>query len=262
MKEQKPYNVLYSDDAIVVLNKASGILTASDRYDATAPRLDLLAKDEFGTLYAVHRIDKDTSGAVIYARTKESHRDLSLQFQNREVEKIYHAIVYGRPLWERTVCDKRLLINGDARHRTIVHRTGKDASTEFFVFGTCGQFSWIEARPKTGRTHQIRAHLNELGFSIVCDPLYGGNQKPIRLSEVKRSWRGDPFEEKPLIARLALHAWRLCVVHPVTNEKMTFTAPYYKDMDATRKQFAKLFKVDPLLHYDAPKNFCGELPCL
>ena len=83
-------------------------------------------------------------------------------------------------------------------------------------------------------------------MNIVCDPLYGGNQKPIRLSEIKRSYRGDLFEERPLLSRLALHAYKITFIHPSTEEEVTFVAPYQKDMESVRKQFAKLFKVDPL----------------
>lgn len=251
MKNTPNYTVLYSDDAIVVLNKKSGLLVAADRYDLDAPRLDKLAEEEFGRLYAVHRIDKDTSGIVIYARTAEAHKTLSLAFENREVKKTYHALVYGRPLWETLHVNLPLQPDGDVRHRTVANkRFGKPSVTDFRNIGVCGPYSWIEAKPLTGRTHQIRVHLAENGLSIVCDPLYSGNQKPVRLSEIKRSYNGDVFDERPLLSRLALHAWKLEVAHPVTNEKMTFTAPYPKDMDSVRKQLAKIFKTDPLKAVD------------
>lgn len=247
MKITPDYTVLHSDDDIVVLNKRSGLLIAADRYDETAPRLDVIAKESFGTLFAVHRIDKDTSGCVIYARNAEAHRALSGQFERRDVQKCYHCLVYGRPLWEETRVDVRLLPDGDARHRTVAHaRRGKEAVTDFRLLGVCGPYGWIEARPLTGRTHQIRAHLKEIGLSIVCDPLYSGNQKPVRLSEIKRSWRGDADEERPLLNRLALHAYQLTIAHPKTGEQMTFTAPYPKDIEATRRQLASIFGADPL----------------
>ena len=247
MKKTPDYTTIYQDDAIVVLNKRSGLLIAADRYDVDAPRLDKEAEKEFGTLYAVHRIDKDTSGLVIYARTAEAHKNLSLQFQERQVEKTYHCLVHGHPLWQDLTVNLPLLPDGDAKHRTVVNKKdGKPSVTYFRNIGSCGPLSWIEAKPKTGRTHQIRVHLNENGFSIVCDPLYGNNTKPIKLSEIKRSWRGDEYEENPLLSRLALHAYKLELNHPVTNERMTFVAPYQKDMDATRKQLAKLFGVDPI----------------
>lgn len=247
MKQTSPYQVIYNDDEIVVLNKKSGLLVAADRYDQFAPRLDVEAKKEFGDLLAIHRIDKDTSGLVIYARTAEAHKNLSLQFQNRQVTKIYHALVHGRPNWQNLRVDLKLLPDGDSLHRTVVHRKqGKFSVTDFTLLGICPPYSWIEARPLTGRTHQIRAHLNAKNLNIVCDPLYGGNRHPVLLSEIKRSWRGDPFEERPLLNRLALHAYSLTIQHPKTQEKKTFIAPYPKDLEALRKQLAKIYNVDPL----------------
>ena len=247
MAKQNGYTTIYSDDSIVVLNKMSGILIAADRYDENAPRLDLLAQEEFGRLYAVHRIDKDTSGIIIYARTADAHKNLSEQFEKRLVNKTYHALVYGHPLWQELTVDLALQPDGDARHRTVVSKkNGKPSVTDFTNLGSCGPYSWIIAKPKTGRTHQIRAHLAANGFSIVCDPLYGGNQKPVRLSEIKRKWNGDEDKERPLLSRLALHAYKIEFTHPATGEKVCFTAPYPKDMEATRKQLAKIFNVDPL----------------
>ena len=184
---------------------------------------------------------------IVYARNPDAHRNLSMQFENREVEKIYHAIVYGRPGWKEHTVDLPLQADGDERHRTVINkRFGKKAVTEFRLLGVCGPFSWIEARPLTGRTHQIRAHLGESKLSIVCDPLYGGNQKPIKLSEVKRRWNGDELTERPLLNRLALHAYQISFTHPTTGERSTFTAPYSKDMESVRYQFEKIFGVNPL----------------
>lgn len=241
------YSVIYSDDDIVVLNKRSGILIAADRYNPDVPRLDLLAEKEFGKLYAVHRIDKDTSGLIIYARTPEAHKNLSQQFEQRKVHKTYHALVYGHPMWENLHVDLALQPDGDARHRTVPSkRYGKPSVTDFHLFGTCGPYSWIEAKPLTGRTHQIRVHLQANNLSIVCDPLYSGNQKPVRLSEIKKKWNGDEEEERPLLSRLALHAYKIELTHPTTGETVSYTAPYPKDMEATRKQLSKIYGVDPI----------------
>ena len=241
------YSVIFADDDFIVLNKRSGILIAADRYNEDATRLDLLAQEEFGKLYAVHRIDKDTSGLILYARTLEAQRNLSMQFEKREVSKTYHALVYGHPLWETLDVNLPLLPDGDSRHRTVANKkAGKPSFTSFRLIGNCGPYSWIEAKPKTGRTQQIRVHLAENGLSIVCDPLYSSSQKPVRLSEIKKKWNGDEYEERPLLSRLALHAYKIELAHPKTGEKINFTAPYPKDMDATRKQLAKIFGVDPL----------------
>lgn len=240
MKQTPPYTVLFADDSAAALNKSAGILSAADRYDETAPRLDTLAQAELGALLAVHRLDRDTSGVILYARTDEARRALSLQFQRREVEKVYHCLVHGRPLWEETTVDAPLLPDGDAQHRTVINAKGKSSATNFRLLAVCGQFSWLEARPLTGRTHQIRAHIRHLGMSIVCDGLYG-NGEPFRLSAVKRKWHGDEWEERPLLSRMALHALSISFTHPVTGERITAAAPYPKDMEAVRRQLDKIF---------------------
>lgn len=247
MKVTPDYTVIYSDEDIVVLNKKSGLLVAQDRYDQDAPRLDLSAEKEFGKLFAVHRIDKDTSGIVVYARNEESHKNISTQFADRKISKTYHCLVNGRPTWNELTVNLPLLPDGDARHRTVVNkRTGKPSITGFKVAGNCGPYSWIIAHPETGRTHQIRAHLQTTGFPIVCDPLYSGNQHPVLLSDFKRKWNGDTLDERPLLSRLALHAYKIELTHPKSGERMTFTASYPKDMEAVRNQLAKIFKVNPL----------------
>jgi RluA family pseudouridine synthase len=250
MKASASFSVVYKDEDIVVLNKQSGLLVAADRWDSDAPRLDVLATKELcgegERLYAVHRIDQDTSGLVIYARTDVAHRTLSMAFENREVEKTYHALVHGRPDWDELEVTDPLRADGDAKHRTVRDKhNGKDARTIFRFIGACGPYSWIEAKPITGRTHQIRVHLALSGLTIACDPLYG-NGEPLLLSKIKRSWRGDELEERPILDRLALHAWKMRVAHPRTGEPMEFTAPYPRDLDATRKQLAKIFGTDPL----------------
>ncbi len=246
MKKVSAYTVLYSDQHIIVLNKPSGLLIAADRYNEEAPRLDLLAEKEFGKLYAVHRIDKDTSGIIIYARTAEAHKNLSIQFEKHTIQKTYHCIVHGHPSWETMRADQNLLPDGDSKHKTIVvKKGGKPSVTDFSLIGYCGPYAWIEARPLTGRTHQIRVHLAKNGFPIICDPLYNGNLHPVILSELKKKWSGDELSEKPLLNRLALHAYSIEFDHPETGKRCYFSAPYQRDMEAVRNQFNKLYGVDP-----------------
>ncbi len=241
------YSVIYSDEEIVVLNKKSGYLVAADRYDLESPRLDELASKEFGPLYAVHRIDTEASGVVVYARSPEVQQILAQQFQERQVKKIYHCLVHGRPMWQDLHVDLKLMPDSDPRHRTSPNKKfGKVAVTDYRLLGSCGPYSWVEAIPQTSRTHQIRVHLKENDVNIVCDPLYSGNQKPVRLSEIKKRWNGDELDERPLLSRLGMHAYALTINHPKTGEEVTYKAPYQKDMDALRKQLAKIFGVDPL----------------
>ena len=175
MKQIQPFSVIYSDNDIIVFNKKSGLLVAADRYDKDAPRLDVLAQKEFGELLAVHRIDKDTSGLIVYAKNPESHKNLSMQFEQRKVEKTYHALIYGRPSWTEFRADQNLQPDGDDRHRTVVNkRFGKPSITDFRLIGTCGPYSWVEAKPLTGRTHQIRAQAALHNHPLLGDTAYNG----------------------------------------------------------------------------------------
>lgn len=238
--------VLYSDDALLVIDKPAGMLSIPDRYDPDAPVVAAALRAEWGKLLVVHRIDKDTSGVLVYARNAEAHRVLNLAFGTRAVKKRYRALVRGLPEWDETECELPLLADGDRLHRTIIDaRRGKTARTVFEIverFEARGPFAGatlVEARPETGRTHQIRAHLAALGFPCLCDPLYGDGQ-PLLLSKLKRRWKGDEFEERPLLSRAALHALSMEFVHPASGTTLRVEAPLPKDMRATIAQLGKL----------------------
>ena len=240
MKKTSLFTLVYEDADIAVLNKSSGIAVSPDRWDMSRERLDKLAEEFLGIerIFTVHRIDRDTSGLVVFAKNSEIHKRLSAAFEERQIKKRYIAVVRGRPSWKETVCDLPLVPNGNKLHHTIADRfRGKASLTTFKVLVSAGNYSVLEARPETGRTHQIRVHLAFLGHSIVCDELYG-NTKPVLLSSFKKHWRGDHLDEKPLLSRLGLHAAYLFI--PGYNEAgLELRAPLSRDMAALIRQMEK-----------------------
>jgi len=236
LKKQILYTVVYQDEHIIAVNKSSGVSTGGDRWDDSKVRLDKLIEQDFNLLkiYTVHRIDKETSGLIVFAKDSQTHRKLSVAFENRQIGKCYTAIVHGRPSWKETVCELPLIPNGNKKHMTIIDKyRGKESKTFFKCLLSCNNYSILEVKPQTGRIHQIRVHAAALGHPVVCDSLYG-KSNPIKLSSFKRGWKGDPLEEKPLLSRLGLHALELTL-----PDGKTITAPLSKDMDSLIKQFEK-----------------------
>lgn len=219
--------IIYEDETLIGFNKPAGLLSIPDGYDPALPHVAGLLSPYFGKLYIVHRLDRDTSGVMILARSLEIHRHLNLQFERRAVKKVYHAIVFGTPEWDTLTVDAPLRVNGDRRHRTTVSpKTGKPASTEFQVIRRFRNCTLLEARPLTGYTHQIRAHLLYCGHPILADPIYF-SQSTFPLFD---EYGGQ------LIARLALHAKSISFMHPITGDTVIIQAPYPHDFESALKE--------------------------
>jgi len=206
--------LLFSDDALLVVNKPSGVLTLPDGYDREKPHLRSILEPSYGRLWIVHRLDRGTSGVILLARSAEAHRHLNTQFQENTVKKVYHGLVQGNPPWESITVEEPLCPDGDRRHRTIIDPiNGKPSITDLRALHSYEAYSLLEAKPKTGRTHQIRAHLRHAGYPILGDPLYGDPSHP----------------SHTLLSRLGLHARSLTLVHPETEETIQLEAPYHED---------------------------------
>ena len=170
-----------------------------------------MLEEEHGKLFIVHRLDKGTSGVMVFARDAETHRALNIQFETHEAQKTYHAIVEGNPKWEEKVTKFPLRANVGKKHRTAVDdKNGKPAETHFRIIKRYQDMALVEAKPMTGRTHQIRVHAYALGHPLLGDVLYSAQE----------TW---------LITRPALHAQTLSLIHPMTKERMKFTALHPAD---------------------------------
>lgn len=242
MKALKKLEIIHEDEHIVVINKPAGILSVPDRFDVTIPNIQAHLAHIYGKIYVVHRIDKDTSGVLLFAKTEAAHKHYSLAFQEREVEKYYLAIINGHLTPTEGLIDHPIAESLTQRGKYVIHRAGKESRTSYFVQSTWGQYSLVEVQIHTGRTHQIRVHLNHIGHPLLVDHLYG-NRTEFFLSEIKgRKYNKSRHEEeRPLLHRQPLHASRL-VVPSMEDTRQTFEADLPKDMRAVINQMEKWAK--------------------
>lgn len=204
---------VFSDDAILLVNKPAGLPVLPDGWQKDAPYLVKLLEELHGKIWVVHRIDKFTSGLVLFALTAEAHRSLSVQFEKRRVEKIYHAVIVGAPRWDEKTAAFPLRANVGRRHRTMVdYKKGAPAETRFRILARYPSAALVEAAPVTGRTHQVRVHAYALGHPLVGDALYGA-------------------PDTDVISRPALHARSLAFSHPKTGTPAAFSADYPPDFE-------------------------------
>jgi 23S rRNA pseudouridine1911/1915/1917 synthase len=192
----------------------------------------------------VHRLDRDTSGVIIVAKNDQAHDALAAQFKARTVEKQYLAIVAGVPQFDRDIINAPIGDHPTEREKKAIrpgHPSCREAETHYEVLERFLGFALLLVRPKTGRTHQIRLHLNHAGYPVLCDRLYAG-RNPKKIGELElipadklRQDKAAPgqFVSEPLLARQALHAHRLALAHPTSGERMEFEAPLAADMENT-----------------------------
>ncbi len=230
--------LIFEDDDFIALNKPSGLLSIPDR-EGKEISLKNLLQDKYQNIFTVHRLDRDTSGLIVFAKNETAHRHLSMQFEERQTEKIYEGLVIGSPAISKGSIDLPIAENMVTRGTMIINRRGKQSLTDYEVLESFGTYSWMQFRIHTGRTHQIRVHMKDMGHPIVCDELYGDG-KPLLLSSLKSKFKlsKNELEERPILNRLALHAFRLSFTKP-NNEKIELEADLHKDLKATLQQLTK-----------------------
>jgi len=231
--------IIYKDADLMAINKPSGWLTIPDRHDAELYSVKSWFEAKGEKIFIVHRIDRDTSGLLLLARNAEAHKYYNTLFEQRTLKKTYYGLVVGSVAEDQGVYDQPIEPHPTLLGKMRVGRKGKPAITHYTVEERFRGYTWVKFQIETGRTHQIRVHLYNAGHSLVCDPLYG-TPDPILLSSFKRKFNMSKKEEeeRPLLSRLALHAYSVDLVDR-QGEAHTFIAPLPRDLDATLKQLRK-----------------------
>jgi len=225
--------IIHEDDFCIVINKPPFISSLDER-DTTKDSIIRLAKAYHEDAQLCHRLDKETSGALLIAKDPETYRELSMAFEDRQVEKVYHAVTDGAIQFDEEVVDLSIYVNRSGKPR--LDPGGKEAVTLFHSLEVFGHHTLMECMPVTGRMHQIRLHLRALNFPISADGWYGG--KPPYLSRYKRNFHtGRGKEETPMIGRFALHAHSLFL--QTERIQLDIKAPYPKDFDVFVKLLQK-----------------------
>ncbi len=222
-----PFEVRYADAHILVVEKPTGVVTQPGKKHERTSLLNGLFV-EYGRQLQnlgeargwglLHRLDKDTSGLVIVALRGRAYDHLLDQFKRRLVKKTYWAIVAGSPRPAQGVIQKPIVEVVGSRKRAIIKRDGKPSITAYRTIQTAGDVTLIEARPKTGRLHQIRVHMADLGHPLLGETIYQGKHR------------------LPDVARLCLHAAALSFIHPDTGHRMEVRAPWPSDLRKTLKR--------------------------
>jgi len=232
--------ILYEDDDYVIINKQPNILTLPDRYNIYLPNLQDILEAKYGKIYIVHRLDKETSGIICFAKNEFAHKELVQQFFYRKVKKVYLAITQGRLELEQGKIELPIAPdNNDPQKVKIDFDNGKPSITEYKVLERFKNYTFIEAYPITGRRHQIRIHFAAIGHPLLADGLYSEN-KEFFLSQIKKNYKFKKTEkEKPLISRTALHSYKIKFFHFRKKDYIELQCEPPKDFSVVLKNLRK-----------------------
>lgn len=231
--------IIFENDDLVAINKPPGLLTIPDREQSDISLRQLLI-EKYGSIFTVHRLDRETSGIVLFAKHEESHRYMSKLFEDRQVEKYYLGIVHGSPANRSGTIDAPISEHPLHKGLMNVHRNGKTSLTTYEVMDANKHFSLVMFQLHTGRTHQIRVHCKHIGHPLACDPLYGDGE-PLLLSSVKKKYKLSRHdeEERPIINRVALHSYKLIFTYS-SGERIELKTDMPKEFKALMQQLKKI----------------------
>lgn len=241
-KNNRYFEIVFEDDEMMVINKAADVYSINPRHQTRLPVLSDILSEKYGEIYIVHRIDRDTSGLMIFAKNENSHRLLSEQFRNGEIQKSYYVFVDGHMDFEGALMIDAPILADPSKFNVIIDTAGKAAQTKIRIVQAYPNYTMIEAKLITGRTHQIRVHMQYIGHPLIVDKLYGHRQE-FFLSEIKHKYkRGSYEEERPLVSRQTLHSHEIRFLHRWSGEELIFNAPLPKDLRALKAQLEKTIR--------------------
>ena len=231
--------IIFENEDFIALNKPAGMLTIPDRHDDKISSLYKSLQQQYEKIFIVHRLDKETSGIILFAKNEKTHKYLSQLFEHRGIEKYYTALILGSLQHKSGKIDEPIMEHPVTKGMMTINKKGKPSTTDYEVLEDFGIYSLVKFRLHTGRTHQIRVHTKYIGHPVACDEIYG-NGKPILLSSFKKKYKLSQHDEveRPLLGRLALHSSEL-IFTGADGVKHDLVAPLPKDMNAVLMQLRK-----------------------
>ena len=236
------FDIVFENEHFIAINKPAGLLSIPDRFGKD-PSLKTLLQEKLGKIFTVHRLDKDTSGLIIFAKDEVTHKFLSQAFEGREVEKFYQGLVIGTMANRQGTVDVPIMEHPSSKTTLMIaNKKGRPSVTDYKVLEEFGTFSLVQFQIHTGRTHQIRVHCKYLGHPVACDELYGDGE-PVLLSSIKRKFKlsKNELDERPLLNRLGLHSFQLNFTD-AQGVRHELEAPLSKDLRALLQQLRKNVK--------------------
>ena len=236
----KDLDIIFENQDFIAINKPAGLFSVPDRFGVEISLKQIL-EEKFGKIFIVHRLDKDTSGVILFAKNAVTHKALNEMFELRKIEKFYVGLVIGSLYNKEGRIEVKMQEHSFKKGEMIVNPNGKLSLTTYEVLNDYKHFSWVKFQIHTGRTHQIRLHAKHIGHPLVCDDLYGDG-KPILLSQIKSKYKlsKNILEETPILSRVGLHAYQL--IFEWNDKKIDLVAEPPKDLRALLQQLEKNVK--------------------